>query len=96
MCTIAAEAALFFLGVHNVSLVACGEVGAGGGHIGQHSPAKQVVSSVGPVHSFSVLGHIVVHLTINLIMAAILNVGLVECDLEGVWELWGIYTKGQN
>lgn len=84
MCWIAAEAALWPLWEDNPSFVLDSNWLAGSGYIGKDSATEEVISSICPINSFSVVFRVVEGLPIDSIYCLINGVGLVKSNVIGV------------
>ena len=93
MSAVAAEAADWFLGEGDPSFVINSVLDAGRVGVGDDGSTKFVVSSIGPIDSFSVLDRIVEHQSVYFITGLVDNVGLIEGDAVGEVVSWRINSS---
>ena len=82
MLAITAKAALLFLRIDHVSFAINGGLCAGCGHIRHHTCTEQIISSIHPIYSLSIVLGIIVHLAIDPVLGSVVDEGLIEGNLE--------------
>ena len=91
MSTVTAEAAYLFLGEGKPSLAIDCVVDARCGLVRDDTAAEAIIPAIGSIDSFSVILWIVEFLAIDLVVGAVDDKGIIECDIVRViidWWFW--------
>ena len=90
MSTITTEATLSLLREHNPSLIIFSEQLATSSYIGENSSAEYIISTISTICALSVVGWVVIFLTIYTVYCAVDCICLIESDVVGVVVEWRV------